>query len=154
MLRCLLWGAFQEVKVETRFTKPGCREYRPRFWLVSMLLEMSVAKQVKKKSTSRVHRTSWWGGTAKKPSFRSYNSPVADTHLISLSRYWFIVICNACNILMRELENGVTRKMNQNFHRLVSILPCHSLIKGCLTLLRTHFTWAYGALDTLPNHYY
>ena len=33
---------------KTRFTKPGCRKYQPRFRLVSTLLEMFVAKKVKK----------------------------------------------------------------------------------------------------------
>ena len=32
----------------TCFTKPDCRKYRPRFQLVSMLLEISAAKQVQK----------------------------------------------------------------------------------------------------------
>ena len=33
---------------KTCFTKPGCRKYQPHFQLVSMLLEMSAAKQVQK----------------------------------------------------------------------------------------------------------
>ena len=67
---------------------------------------------------------------------------------------------------MRELENGVTREVNQKFHRLVPILHATASLKAVLPfeyvntsgqkpcILRAHFTWAYGALDTLPNHYY
>ena len=44
---------------------------------------------------------------SKKPSFRSYNSPV-DTHSIILSRYWFSVM-QRHHILMRELENGIAQ---------------------------------------------
>ena len=70
------------------------------------------------------------------------------------------------HILMRELENSVTRKVNQKFHRLVSILHTMASLKAVLPfdhvntsdqkpcILRAHFTRAYGALDTLPNHYY
>ena len=69
------------------------------------------------------------------------------------------------HILMQELENGVTSEVNQKFHRLVSILHDTASLKAILPfdyvntsgqkpcILPAHFTRAYGALDTLPNHY-
>ena len=81
---------------KTRFTKPGCRKYRPRFRLVLTLLEMSVAKQVQKNKhmlKSRARFGLEQVGEApeavrvlsKKPSFRSYNSPM-DTHALDNSK--------------------------------------------------------------------
>ena len=70
------------------------------------------------------------------------------------------------HILMRELENSITREVNQNIHRLVSILHATASLKDVLPfdyvntsgqkpcILRAQLTQAYGALDTLPNHYY
>ena len=126
------------VSSKTRFTKPGCRKYRLRFRLVSTLLEMSVAKQVKKKkhksSALRLEQVVEVVQRRSQVSRRSYNCLVADTHSISLSRYWFIVMqCH--HILMRELENGVTREVNQLKVPSFGIdIACHVLIKGCLTL--------------------
>ena len=153
---------------KTRFTKPGCRKYRPHFRLVSTLLEMSVATQVKKNkhksSTLRLEQVGAWGGTAKTPSFRSSNSPVADMHSISLTRYWFIVV-QRHHIPMRELENGVTRGKPEvpssvwYQHAAASLkavlhFDCVNTSGQKPCILRAHFTQAYWALDTLPNRYY
>ena len=79
---------------KTRFTKPGCRKYRPRFRLVSTLPEMSVAKQVQKNKHMLKSRARFGleqvgeapeAVPSKKPSFQSYNSPM-DTHALDNSK--------------------------------------------------------------------
>ena len=94
---------------KTHFTKPDFRKYRPRFGLVSVLLEMSAAKQVHnnnhmfKSSALRLEQVGEAVPLMKK-SFLSCNSPV-DTHSI---RCWFS-LKQRHHILMRKLESGVAR---------------------------------------------
>ena len=97
---------------KTHFTKLHFRKYRPRFGLVSVLLEMSAAKQVHsnnhmlKSSALRLEQVGEAVVLMKK-RFRSCNSPV-DMHSITLNRYWFSLM-QRHHILMQELENGVAR---------------------------------------------
>ena len=94
-------------------------------------LQLSKSRKI---STSRVHfdqnKLVRW--CHKEASFRSYNSPVVDTHSISLIRYWFIVM-QRHHILMRELENGITRS-EPNVPSFGIDIACCGLIKVCLTL--------------------
>ena len=112
-----LWHVLSEGLKKTRFTKPDFRKYRPRFGLVSVLLEMSAVKQVHsnnhmlKSSALRLEQVGEAVPLMKK-SFWSCNSPV-DTHSITLNRYWFSLM-QRHHILMQELENGVAEA--QKFH--------------------------------------
>ena len=170
MLRCLLWGEFQWRPQEDLFhDEPGCRKCRPRFRLVSTLLEMSAAKQVQKNKHIIIQESSvFWleqvgeAVPSKKPGFRSYNSPV-DTHSIILSRYCFSLM-QRYHILIGERRR--TRWTRSSTDHLVSILHAAASLKAVLPFdyvdtsgqklctLRAHFTHPYWALDTLPNPYY
>ena len=148
---------------ETHLTKADCRKYRPCFWLVSTLLEMSAAKQAQKNK----HMFKSWAcfdynklvwRYCQGRSFQSCNS--VDTHSITLSRYWFSPTqCH--HIPIREIENGITR--GPEVHHLVSILHAVASLKAVLPFdfvntsdqkPSTLCAQPYWVLDTLPNHYY
>ena len=93
MLRCPLWGAFKWGLKKNRFTKPGSGSINLAFdWYqrYRKCLQRSKSRRI----STYLRLSALWleqvseAVLLKKPSFRSYNSPV-DTHSITLNRYCF-----------------------------------------------------------------
>ena len=148
----------------------GCRNYRPCFWPVSMLLEISVAIKASPKEKARAQGSSVLWSEQNKLSVLSEEAKFPELqysygYTLNNNKHILVVALQCHFILMHELENAVTPG-ELEVHRLVSILHATASIKAVLpfhivkisgqkpSTLRTHFTQSYSALDILPNHYY
>ena len=114
----------------------GCRNYRPHFWLVSILLEMSAASKSRRKSCvyelsvlwSEWNKLSVLSEEAKFPELQ-YSCGYA----LHNNKQILIVTLQCHHILMQELENGVSHTRWTRSSSFGIDIACHGLVKGCLT---------------------